>query len=499
MQENEINELISEELVAVTNLPKSKCDEVATKYVEAVISELIRNEQFKTDDGVYQIQQSRIVHDSGRFKINGKLLYAYTFIQKMQCRLLQVLNTGSTGINSTAKINPEFEHRLRERIMNQTLNTNQFEEDEEVSNTAGLIDVVIPVDAASLLRYISATKQTLKSNNKGVAYNNKLENNLIYAKLLLDELETRDGIDVFVEKRELKDTGREYAIGKGKRKVTLQGAPKEVRHAVLGHCYKYDMKAASFALMQSVAALADQQKGTATFSTPSIRHYVSKRDVVRKQIALLLGIDEKLVKEVFTSIGFGAKPVANPFNAVGKLLNKDQIEKLKSIESFSSVYAEIEQINKLVDETYTGDFVFLNKTYTNTYTHCGKTKEKSRAKKLAWIYQVTEAFALRSFIELVHAFEENCGLTPTDVMMTVHDCVYFKSPIASDVLNSVLWLMRDTKEGLSLELFNVDRESINPVGTVPFSEADEEVRKHQQLIRDQELAIEEHNRISQMA
>jgi len=72
------------------------------------------------------------------------------------------------------------------------------------------------------------------------------------AKHIRESLIEEDGEYLFPEYWEQSDSGRYYGHG-----TSLQRVSKEVRHAALGRCHMYDVKAASYALLTRVGLAID--------------------------------------------------------------------------------------------------------------------------------------------------------------------------------------------------------------------------------------------------
>jgi hypothetical protein len=272
------------------------------------------------------------------------------------------------------------------------------------------------------------------------------------------------------ERWEMADCGRIYGHG-----YSLQRMTKEVRHAALGECHKYDFKACAYAIMASVAHAVNPALKIAT-----VLDYVKNRAKIRARIAAEVGIGEDVVKTVFTALGFGAKLLNNTHNAIRKELGaatrKQQTElvdeeiynyrlgeeeylRLTSNETFKNIYEEMQLINATVLGFYEGDdFVIDGNAYVPFYKCKVATKKRkvgdlvrrNDAKKLGWLYQALEAMAMKQFAELAQQ----------EPLLTTHDCIYFKHKLNAEQVKDITWQLQQTFAYLRFEY-----EPIRPIAT----------------------------------
>jgi len=356
------------------------------------------------------------------------------------------------------------------------------------------------VDIASLRGFITKCKQTIAANSKGRWYADAELRNLSAAQQLMAIVHEADASNpsspYLRERYDTGDTGRTYGQG-----YSLQRMPKEVRHAALGVCHKYDFKACAFAVMASLAHAINP-----TLKISAVLDYIKKRAVIRKRIAAQTGIDEKLVKEIFTAMGFGAELKKNSHNAIwralGKAARKKQdksvwLEKevynklgegayeiLISNQTFMFIYEDLQQINKTILQKYNhNDIVIGNAVYSDIDPNWEKKKKKTnkrtKLQKLAWIYQAFETLAREQFEELAQQ----------KALLTTHDCLYFKRKLSSEQIKTITYDLQKTYRYLQFE-----HEPIKPITTQEIIDerlanqvADEEA--HKALIARQELAV----------
>lgn len=389
---------------------------------------------------------------------------------------------------STAKLNPLYEELVIDELLNVRVERNQklLDEIERTSNYC------VSVDPSSLQAFITKTAQTLRATKNGVHYEQALFRNLAAAQQLQSMVHVPDAEhDTYYinERWEQADCGRIYGQG-----YSLQRMPKEVRHAALGVCHKYDFKACAFALMAGLAHEIEP-----TLCVGATLDYIKNRQKIRQRIAKQLNINESLVKQIFTAVGFGADLKNNQHNAIrGALakaarqqlqldaterlerdvyngLGEDEFQRLIANPTFRYIYEEFQTINATILAYFnTDDFKIGEYTYSAIDPKTGK-KRNSR-QKLAWIYQALESHAMLAFAELAEQ----------EPLLTTHDCLYFKQKLSSEKIKDISVQLQQQFPYLRFE-----HEVIYPISgdatyEARFSDADEFERKHRHRIADEE-------------
>jgi hypothetical protein len=285
---------------------------------------------------------------------------------------------------------------------------------------------------------------------------------------------------------EVADSGRTYGHG-----MSLQRMTQEVRHAALGCCHKYDFKASAFALMAGLANAIDP-----SVNSYALRDYIKNRAAIRQRIAHELGIDVAVVKEIFTALGFGAELKNNQHNAIRGTLAKVarqqhdpserlphdtycnlgvvEYQRLIANTTFRFIYDELQIVNHTILSYFDGTpLVIDGRHYSQIDAKTGK-KRNSR-QKLAWIYQALESKAMREF----------ASYAQQPVLLTTHDCIYFKQKLPASVVVDATHQLQQTYPYLRFE-----HEAIYPIATDQYYadlrvEADEFERQHHAFIADE--------------
>jgi hypothetical protein len=460
------------------------------KYVDAMliaISNAFLNNRKSNfiQSNYFAFSQTKIREECRTF--GKKQEYIYQMMRNDVTTSLVVVVSKGYSINgngklSTCKINEIYKDLVMEELLNLRVEANQklLDEIEQDSN------YTVNVDPVSLASFIAKTTDTIGTTNNSGAYKHKLLRNLTAAKQLQAMIHPADDThsSPYINERwEQADCGRIYGQG-----YSLQRMPKEVRHAALGVCHKYDFKASAFALMAGLAYEINP-----SVKLGAVLDYVKNRQVIRKRISDQLGISEAVVKTIFTSLGFGAELKNNQHNAIrGALaaaarmqhdmtvrldrsiynnLGADEFKQLVNNQTFGYIYEELQAINAIIIEHFKSNELALGDV---TYSEMDPKKGKKRndRQKLAWIYQALESMAMIQFADLAQQ----------EPLLTTHDCLYFKQKLPASVVVGVTEQLQQTFPFLRFE-----HQAIYPIADeaqfdARFADADRFDQMHRQHI-----------------
>jgi hypothetical protein len=440
------------------------------KYVTAVLTEIATQYVLMNREDIcneISFAADKVSAASGRAKIKSKSTYIYSMMQACaSTSLVLETYTGNSITHRVSKVlfNPKYKKEIMDAIRSMAieLNTKHLNDLDAKANHS------INIDKEALSSYIEATRTSL-INPPSLEYEDKLLRNLLVANQLLVQAKEQDG-DYYVDEYwEEIDSGRIQGHG-----ISLQRIAKEVRHAALGRCHRYDFKTASYALMTSLALQLDS-----TLQIAALKDYIKNRSEIRKRIAADIGISEEWMKEVFTSIGFGAELKDNPYNSIRHKLGQDKYYKLICNSEFLSIKQQLDQVSNTIHKHAAfadKGFELLGRTYTQINPKDDKKRTKNQ--KLAWIYQCMESHALGMFVESVPADYK--------IMLMVHDCLYLKKQLPLQQLNDIRWKLAQV-----YPLLNFEHNVIVPIhadGFISRSERNkkQQVETHEEFIAEQE-------------
>lgn len=445
-------------------------DRYANKYVSAVLSEL--KQSFlrpSNSNGEITFSKDTATRTCGQTTTRNE--YLFDVLQKSpSTSLIQINFTGNLGKLSRVILNPIYKDLIMYELQGMPQQRLTDKEREILKKKA---NVTIEIDPISLASFIARTEQEIKIARSG-RYYDQLVINLIRARELLLESHEVEGKRYLMEYWETASTGRQYGHFN-----SLQRMNKEVRHAALGVCHKYDFQAHSFAVMASIAMTIDP-----TLKIAQVEDYIRYRTQIRKRIALEVGVREDDIKTVFTCLGFGAKPINSPYTSIGRVVTGPAFTKLMNQTEFKFIIEDLKRINDTVADKFgnTGDFIgLLGKTYPcKQADKSGRLRKKNQSQMLAWIYQNAEAALTADFIRIVQA---HTGLEP---LMTVHDCVYYKQKVPLSTIIDAQVIMRE-----DYQFVRIEHEGIYPIATDEhfnshFNEDKQHEWEHGQRIQQEE-------------
>jgi len=311
--------------------------------------------------------------------------------------------------------------------------------------SAGLFDEVfdpLPVDVASLKAYIvwlsdSATK--INAAEKAMA--------LRQAKTILGAASVFN--NVYLQRRKPSDFGRIYYEG-----TSIQNVNKELRRAVLGNCWEYDIRSSVTAWKMGFARSYLQDNGLdlnikahfpwsllyleekADFMA-TVRHYVfNSHSPVPKDL------QAALLKQAFTAISFGARQSGTGWlDPSGHWHNPALVEIIKNADDRARFLADPCVQGFIKEQNTLDDYLFAkfkkhrpllcNERYLQT-----DSGRLSKAKVMAYLYQHDETAVMNIVVQAAQVQ----GRAP---IARVHDAIFFKTRLGADLKDSIEWQMRE--------------------------------------------------------
>lgn len=283
----------------------------------------------------------------------------------------------------------------------------------------------VSIDPRSLNAYIQANELQLDTTNKGQSYVDTLLRNLVWAKTIYLCAEYSNECGQGWQLPQIVNEslfGRRYYTG-----LNLQNAPKIVRHAALGSCYEYDLNASVFAWKLD---LAHRELGISLKDLTYTIDYIDNKDKIRDKLAKNLKIvgsfefKKKIIKDVITAIGFGARPTTKNacwYDSSGQLVFTAMSKIIKSPD------ARLALFNDPWMKSFANEQVVISKAiFDDIKSHVQNLEflrndsgNLSQNKVCAFLYQTQE----RAYIEeLVKEAREQGSL-----LLIVHDAFYTKT------------------------------------------------------------------------
>ena len=455
-------------LITQPSIKPNSAERYVSKYVAAMIQEIGQQYMLMSKDdfmaGEFDFAARRVTDLCGRAQFDGSTHYIFHLLQEHSSTAIAIEKYKGNNLAkrvSRYTLNPRYKKEIMDELINLTIELNPT----YLQKLSAEANNSVFVDVDSLQNYILATRQSLQQGG-GTAYTDKLTRNLLIAQqVLLQVTYTDEGSAVVHEYWEAIDSGRIQGHG-----ISLQRIPKEVRHGALGKCFRYDFKAASYALLTGLALLIDP-----TLKVGALKDYIQHRSVIRKNIAKDIGISEDWMKRIFTAIGFGAQLNDSPYTMIRNKIGKEKYDALKQHKKFAEIIDQLNAVTKTISKSpYFPDSGFT--LHDNTYTQINPKDGKKRTtnQKLAWIYQCLESYAIAWFVARLPA--------DSGFLLTVHDCVYLKHQIMPTVAHDIRVDM-----AREFPLLNFEEERIIPIRASNKLSEQQEEQAHRERIRQEEL------------
>lgn len=262
--------------------------------------------------------------------------------------------------------------------------------------------------------------------------------------------------------------GRQYLSG-----INLQSVSKQVRHAALGKCKEYDLENSVFAWKYDMA-----KKLQPTLKFPATLEYLDRKDAVRNQVTMSVFGNKKdygTIKAAITAISFGAR------KSNGSWLDANGTWKSSSLREI--IYSP-EKLDIFLNNPWISELVKEQSLMTKIiFDHHKNTKviEDNREllseggllkqnKVVSFLYQTSERDIMNALMVVAKK---------SKVLLLCHDAFYTKT-------SAPLQSMRQ-----ALQEYN-EYAKINEVGHSAW--AFENVEKHKDWIRDEEIRANNHYR-----
>jgi hypothetical protein len=252
-----------------------------------------------------------------------------------------------------------------------------------------------------------------------------------------------------VQRKKASPFGRMYYEG-----PSVQNVNKELRRAMLGNCWEYDIRSSVIAwkmgyarsflnetgldidLRKSFSATLLYLEDKADFMA-TVRYFVfTETSPVPKDL------QPKLLKRAFTAISFGARQQAKGWlDTSGNWNNPALVEILQNKDDRERFLAEktvqlfIKEQNALDDYLYNHFKQLRPDLLKESYLQTASGRP-SKAKVLAYLYQHGETQVMDIFRRAVLA----SGHKP---LANVHDAIFFKRRLGVDLKSEVEWQMRE--------------------------------------------------------
>jgi len=261
-----------------------------SKHLIEIITEIIptyssrtTHEKYPNTSGIKIMLIDSYRTKWGRITLDGKKRYVSELLIPL---LVTIVEVGYKGTASAVKFDkPKVNDLIEELIWNgKTFKRNNTSDNAFATQ----------IDVAALEDFRNGLTKNAENNSLVYEINSILHNTSPNG-VILQQINPSDTLGCYL------------------RGANLQTLRKDIRHIALTGNFSYDLQASVFAMYA----------GSVTGNWSAIKNYIQNRTAIRKQVAIDLGVSEEIVKQVFTSIGFGAK--LSPTGSIANLLGNKHL------------------------------------------------------------------------------------------------------------------------------------------------------------------------------
>ena len=300
----------------------------------------------------------------------------------------------------------------------------------------------VPVDIESLKAFVHWLGVGAEFGSKG-----KRQLILNQAKIVLAVSSTNRGM--FPQRIKRSPFGRTYYEG-----LSVQNVHKELRRAMLGNCWEYDMRSSVVAWKMGYARdllLQAKTEADVRLYFPATTLYLEDKSDFMSTVryftfagneSLTKDFQIGLIKQALTAISFGAKSTGSGWtNSSGGWKNPALVDILKS-QSERDLFLADPTVKAFIEEQRTlDDFIFgLFKdncpellALSCLQTVSGRV---SKSKVLAYLYQHAETDAM----DLICSVAAQSAQVP---IARVHDAIFFRSRLGPDLKQELEFKLQD--------------------------------------------------------
>ena len=339
----------------------------------------------------------------------------------------------------------------------------------------------VPVDLESLKSFIHWLSDPAQFGSK-----EKRRQILNQAKLVLAVASINGAL--FPQRIKLSPFGRTYYEG-----VSVQNVHQELRRAMLGNCWEYDMRSSVVAWKMGYARDLLLQANTDTdvrFYFPATTMYLEDKVDFMATVryftfagntTLTDNFQIGLIKQALTAISFGAKSTGIGWtDSSGGWKNPALVDILKNQDVRARFLADPTVKAFIEEQRALDDFIFelVKKNYAELLAlDCLKTASGrvSKSKVLAYLYQYAETNAM----DLICSVAAQYGHVP---IARVHDAVFFRSRLGPDLKQELEFKLQNATHN---QYWHLSPKQLKRYTPVSIDAAHYELQ-HRQRIADEE-------------
>ena len=418
---------------------------------------------------LYAIPLQRLANSGGQ--IGPKKVRVHKWLRDNHLELVQAVTTGTNQNKQLSQVRLTHRASMTDSLnpIEQTPMNNPQLSDREIAAhltgddaaNQGLFDLLYPdyrpdwsdeyihsqfdpikVDIRSLENYIvwlSQDARLLSKDKKATA--------IRQARIVLGCALAFNGW--YLQRKKPSAFGRMYYEG-----VSVQNVNKELRRAMLGNCWEYDIRSSVIAWKMGYATSYLAQAAGADVnirsSFPATLNYLEDKGDFMRTVRLYVFRDHsrdaadfqtKLLKQAFTAMSFGARLSTHGWqDSTGHWNNPALVAILKNQEERNRFFNDVTVRAFIREQNILDNYLFdqFKRHHADLLElPCLQTPSGrvSKAKVLAYLYQHGETYVM----DIVRATAAAHGRTP---IANVHDAIFFKQRLGTELKAAIEQRMR---------------------------------------------------------
>lgn len=450
------------------DMKEEKAQKYFNRYLRVLSFHIIRRMPFLSK-GRITISLERIFNQMGDFKYKSKRYYIWNEFKEIY-PMFHLLDENDKGNNIKHELSQvtimDHNHKYIQALI-AGMDTEELVSIYYGDLTEDQYDQLdnIPIDLKSLNNFIKHCDIQLASpsSNKNEEYRDRVRKNryqALYVKLISEFF-----APAFNNVPTLPLIPTESAYGRIYYKgINPMNATKEVRRAIIGDYYQYDLNASVYAIKLLLAKDVCEELnvpyvGQFTYTKDYIDRKSKIRDQLVKECLIDMNIPEKakidIIKSAITSIGFGASMADSSWLEDGErqypaiheiIKNREDRERFIKHEFVSKFVKEQRELTNIIATHWlkSPEFAAKISSIKGMVSESGRFKN---AKVMAYIFQHVETQIMQEVEKLV-----------PNLVCRVHDALITKKPISNTNLLEIKHVLNEFSGSDTLSELTIDKE-----------------------------------------
>jgi len=435
------------------DLSQEKAEKHYNSYLASLRASLLKRLPF-TESNYMHLPLKRIGDSMGKFEYKTEKFYIWKEFRDIRPFFNVIEDKKGNGYKKGMPFQKNSEvYIMNQKLLDLLIDTADASElvnlyygdlDESTMDTIE----TVPVDINSLTDFITNTQREIENTAKNSKHEAKLYKNLRqakYVKIIAEFFYSAFNRHVLPQIPKPSPYGRVYYKG-----INIQNVSKEVRTAILGDHYVYDLNAAVYAIKLMMIKTIMRENGMDDFGHFTYtKEYLDYKNQIRKKLARHITAykdGEKLVKEAITAIGFGARIGGGSWLVDGEwqtssiediIMNPEDRKNFTNDPWVKEFVREQEKMTSIIAEYYIESEGFLESVVTVPNMH--KNGKIRKTQVMSYVFQHAE----KNIMDLI--------TKNIPVVARVHDSFITKKKLGIDAMKEIKYQLNKLESLMTIE------------------------------------------------